>query len=119
MKKRFNAPRRNNNGPICTGTRVEVRNDDVNGALRRLKKILENDNRQKELSEREYYEKPSITRRKSREQAKRRHIRNKRKGVISGAEHLTQKSGVHWMKCKRKRRRSMELDQLISASRRK
>lgn len=51
------------------GANVEVRNDDVNGALRRLRKILENNNRQKELAKHEYYEKPSATKKRERAQA--------------------------------------------------
>lgn len=54
------------------GANVEVRNDDVNGALRRLRKILENNNRQKELAKHEYYEKPSATRKRERAQAVKR-----------------------------------------------
>jgi small subunit ribosomal protein S21 len=54
------------------GANVEVRNDDVNGALRRLKKILETSNRQKELAKHEYYEKPSAVRKRERAQAVKR-----------------------------------------------
>lgn len=64
------------NPPVKTwkapGANVEVRNDDVNGALRRLRKILENNNRQKELAKHEYYEKPSATRKRERAQAVKR-----------------------------------------------
>ena len=35
------------------GRNIEVRNDDVNGAIRRLKKVLEKMDFQKELSKRE------------------------------------------------------------------
>jgi len=51
------------------GANVEVRHDDVNGALRRLRKILENNNRQKELAKHEYYEKPSAVKKRERAQA--------------------------------------------------
>ena len=44
------------------GTSISVWNGDVNGALRKLKKILERADRQKELSKREFYEKPSAKR---------------------------------------------------------
>lgn len=54
------------------GANVEVRNDDVNGALRRLRKILENNDRQKDLAKHEYYEKPSATRKRERAQAVKR-----------------------------------------------
>jgi small subunit ribosomal protein S21 len=54
------------------GANVEVRNDDVNGALRRLRKILETDNRQKDLAKHEYYEKPSVKRKRERAAAVKR-----------------------------------------------
>jgi ribosomal protein S21 len=49
VKEGFNKPRRHFNKPQekqFRGASVEVRNDDVNGAIRRLKKILERDDRQ-------------------------------------------------------------------------
>ena len=54
------------------GANVEVRNDDVNGALRRLRRILETDNRQKDLAKHEYYEKPSVKRKRERAAAVKR-----------------------------------------------
>ena len=62
----------NNNQPIITGASVFVRNDDVNGALRRLKKILEADNRQKDLARHEFFEKDSSRKKRARDQAKKR-----------------------------------------------
>ena len=44
MKKNYSNRNRNNDGPIIRGCKVTVRNGDVNGALRTLKKILERDN---------------------------------------------------------------------------
>lgn len=54
------------------GARVEVRNNDVNFALRKLKKILERDNFQRDLAKHEYYEKPSVKRKRARAAAKKR-----------------------------------------------
>ena len=51
------------------GRNIEVRYDDVNGAIRRLKKVLEKMDFQKELSKREYYEKPSVKRKRMKDQA--------------------------------------------------
>lgn len=71
-KQRFNN-RETSSIPVrIQGANVEVRNDDVNGALRRLKKILENSNRQKELAKHEYYEKPSAVKKRDRAQAVKR-----------------------------------------------
>ena len=70
--KRF-SNREHNSVPVrIQGANVEVRNDDVNGALRRLKKILETSNRQKELAKHEYYEKPSAVKKRERAQAVKR-----------------------------------------------
>ena len=54
------------------GRNIEVRNDDVNGAIRRLKKVLEKMDFQKEVSKREYYEKPSVKRKRMKDQAKKK-----------------------------------------------
>lgn len=87
------------------GASVYVRNDDVNGALRRLKKILENDNRQKELAKREYYEKPSAKKKRMKDSAKKRYQREQKKLLATGDMPYTGSTGVSFMKSKRKRRK--------------
>ena len=87
------------------GASVYVRNDDVNGALRRLKKILENDNRQKELAKREYYEKPSAKKKRMKDSAKKRYQREQKKLLASGDVPYQGTSDVSFMKSKRKRRK--------------
>ena len=47
-----------------SGRSIEVYNGDVNGAIRKLKKVLERMDFQKELSKREFYEKPSEKRKR-------------------------------------------------------
>ena len=47
------------------GLRVEVRNGDVNFALRKFKKKVQEDGILQELREREAFEKPSVTRAKA------------------------------------------------------
>jgi len=111
MKPPFN---RNQNQPqqkqFTGGTSVYVKHDDVNGALRRLKKILEADNRQKDLSRHEVYEKPSITRKRAKDQAKKR----SKKEAQSDIFHLgTKPVGSKWMKSKRKRRRVLDKRTLL------
>lgn len=54
------------------GTYIEVRDNNVNQAMRRLKKILQQEGVFKELRERQYYEKPSMTRKKAKAAAKKR-----------------------------------------------
>ena len=101
------------------GTSVQVRNDDVNGALRRLKKMLEGADRQKELSKREYYEKPSMTRKRNRDQAIKRHQREMMKELMTGASPQSRVEGVSYMKSKRKRRKIQDIEAAISAAQRK
>lgn len=57
---------------IIKGTSVEVRNDDVNGALRRFKKKVQDSGILQELKEREFYEKPTTRRKRAKAAAKSR-----------------------------------------------
>lgn len=59
------------------GTRTEVRDNNVNQAMRRLKKILQNEGVFKELRERQYFEKPSVKRKKARAAARKRHLKER------------------------------------------
>lgn len=124
MKPRFNKfnnnkqHNRRDNTPEYRGASVGVRNGDVNGALRRLKKILENDNRQKELAKREFYEKPSVSRKRRKDQAVKRHKKEMMRGLLTGDAPVTMAGGVDWMKSKRKRRKHMDLQNSIKSSRR-
>ena len=98
--------KRRDDGPAIRGAKVTVRNGDVNGALRTLKKILERDNRQRELSKREYHEKPSIKRKRDKEVAVKR---TKRESNDFGTlQRQSNPPGVSWNKSKRKRRRVLD-----------
>jgi len=63
QKNQYNGPR---------GSRVEVRDNNINQAMRRLKKILQNEGVFKELRDRRYFEKPSMKRKKARAAARKR-----------------------------------------------
>jgi len=102
MNKNF---RGNWQNSIITGAKVQVRNDDVNGALRRLKKILDNSNRQKELSKKEFHEKDSIKRKRAKDQAKKRTAKAQASDILANAVAPT---GTKWQKSKRKRRRVLD-----------
>jgi small subunit ribosomal protein S21 len=54
------------------GTRVEVRDNNIGQAMRRLKKILQTEGVFKEMRDRTHFEKPSITRGKAKAAAKKR-----------------------------------------------
>lgn len=87
------------------GTNVVVRNDDVSGAMRKLRKILEKDNRQKDLAKHEYFEKGSITRARARKAAVKRQKKRRRDQNLAGMTNDGRcKSNLSFMKSKRKRR---------------
>ena len=67
--------RRKNNKDIIQGLKVEVRNGDFNKALRRFKKIVQEDGLLQELRKREYYEKPSAKRKREKAAARARHLK--------------------------------------------
>lgn len=101
------------------GASVYVRNDDVNGALRRLKKILENDNRQKELAKREYYEKPSAKKKRMKDSAVKRYQREQKKLLASGDVPYQGTTDVSFMKSKRKRRKHADALNALNTRQRK
>lgn len=98
--------RNNHQDKIIPGTSVNVRNDDVNYALRKLKKILEREDRQKDLAKHEYFEKPSIKKKRTRDLAKRRHQNSQTD--FHSVYRAAHPSGTKWMKSKRKRRRVLD-----------
>lgn len=59
--------------------KIEVRNGDVNSAIKVLKKKVMKDGMLKELREREYYESKGTKRRKAKEAATRRYKRKRAK----------------------------------------
>lgn len=71
--------RHNEKDAIISGMRVEVRNNDVNKALRRLKKKLAEDGIMQDLRNREYYESKGTKRRKAKEAAIRRYKKQRSK----------------------------------------
>ncbi len=58
-------------GPIM-GSKVIVQNDNVEKAIRLFKKKIQDSGKLIELREKEFYEKPSVTRRKTKNQQARR-----------------------------------------------
>lgn len=55
---------RNKPMPQATGLKVEVRDNDINKALRLLKKKVQDDGLLQELRRREFYEKPTTERKR-------------------------------------------------------
>ena len=68
------------------GRAIEVYNGDVNGAIRKLKKVLERMDFQKELSKREFYEKPSAAKKRKKDQEEKRLALLERKKITRKKE---------------------------------
>lgn len=62
-----------------SGLKVEVRNGDFNGALRKFKKKVQEDGLLQDLRQREHYEKPSDARKKARAAARSRWLKQQAK----------------------------------------
>lgn len=60
---------------IIRGSRVEVRNNDFSKAFRRFKKKIQEDGILQEVRNREYFEKPSIKRKKAKAAARARWLK--------------------------------------------
>jgi small subunit ribosomal protein S21 len=84
------------------GTRVEVRNGDIDGALRRLKKILIREDWAKDIARTTHYEKPSETRKRKRAQAQ-KNWRKKRAQLEGQGKLVAHRSGLKHLKGTRTR----------------
>jgi small subunit ribosomal protein S21 len=73
---------KNNNEASLRGTLVEVRNGDVNGAMRRFKKKVQDEGILQEVRQREAYEKPSIKKAKAKAAAKSRWLKQLSKSKL-------------------------------------
>ena len=61
------------------GLYVEVRNNDVSKALRRLKKLMNQEGMVKDMRKNEFYEKPSAVRKREKAQARKRWLKEQEK----------------------------------------
>ena len=75
--------RNQHNSDSVRGLSVEVRNGDVNAAMRRFKKKVQESGILQELREREFYEKPSIQRAKAKKAGRARHLKKLRQESLS------------------------------------
>ena len=91
-----------------TGSKVEVRNGDAGFALRKLKKILERNDFQKDLSKHEYFEKPGIKRKRAKEMAIKNQQRELNKQMGAGLIQNRSANDLKFMKSKRKRRKILD-----------
>jgi|TARA_R110000851_G_scaffold46368_2_gene112842 small subunit ribosomal protein S21 len=67
--REYNRPPRD---PSPQGTKVDVRDNNVGQAMRRLKKLLQVEGVFKEMRDRRFFEKPSMKRKKAQAAAKKR-----------------------------------------------
>lgn len=91
-----------------TGSKVEVRNGDATFALRKLKKILERNDFQKDLSKHEYFEKPGVKRKRSKAIAIKNQQREVNKQMGAGLIQNRAATDLKFMKSKRKRRKILD-----------
>ena len=101
------------------GREIEVRNEDVNGAIRRLKKVLEKMDFQKELSKREFYEKPSAKRKRMKEQKKKREKKDKENRIMKGERLNPTPVGSKHLKGKREKRKAWNLVERVKVLRKR
>lgn len=95
------------------GSKVEVRNNDVNYALRKLKKILERNDWQKDLSKHEYFEKGSVKRKRKKEAAKKRWQKEVTSQKLAGKWAASRSGDMKFMKSKRKRRQRLDEEAML------
>lgn len=69
------------------GLVVQVHNNDIGRALRKLKKKVNNEGVLKELREREFYEKPSLKRKKAKAAARKRWLKKAAKEDLPGRQY--------------------------------
>ena len=112
-KRKFEKPRSDDYSQF-KGRSVDVRFDDVGGALRRLKKVLERMDFQKEVSKREYFEKPSAQRKRLKDQAVKR-TKKEVDAKIAKGEWMPQSNEADQshLKGKRQRRKHWMLKQKV------
>jgi len=68
-------PRRNDKDQSNRGLYVEVRNNDIARAMRKLKKMCNNEGLFKDMRDKEFYEKPSLKKKKEKAAARKRWLK--------------------------------------------
>ena len=96
------------------GSRVEVRNNDVNYALRKLKKVLERNDWQKDLAKHEFFEKPGVKRKRAKEAAKKRWQKEVTSQKLAGKWAAVRSTDTKYMKSKRKRRKRLDENTVLT-----
>ena len=61
------------------GLYVEVRNNDVSRAMRKLKKLCNNEGMTKDMRKKDFYEKPSAVKKRAKAQARKRWLKEQEK----------------------------------------
>jgi small subunit ribosomal protein S21 len=64
-----------NQDTVVKGLHVEVKNNDVGRAMRRLKKLMSSEGLQKDMRAKDFYEKPSIRKKKAKDAARKRWLK--------------------------------------------
>ncbi len=112
--RNFDRGTSNENERHFTGSKVEVRNNDVNYALRKMKKILERNDFQKDLAKHEFYEQPGVKRKRAKEAAKKRWQKEVNKMRMAGVWQDRSSGDLKYMKSKRKRRKVLDRETMLT-----
>ena len=115
-KKKFDKNKPKNK---FTGISIEVYNGDVNGAIRKLKKVLERMEFQKELSKREFYEKPSAQRKRKKDQAIKKANKERDNMIMRGEWMPQERVGSKHLKGKREKRKAWMIKEKVKVLRRR
>jgi ribosomal protein S21 len=118
-KNDYNRTDNNNDESPFRGSKVEVRNGDVNYALRKLKKILERNDWQKDVAKKEYFEKGSVKRKRAKEAAKKRQQKEVTSQKLAGTWSTIRSGDMKFMKSKRKRRQRLDEESMLHRLRRR
>lgn len=117
-EKRDNAPKKEQHFLDYFKPGVEVRNGDVNKAIRILKKKLERDDFLKDIAKTQYYEKPSEQRRRKKAQASKRWQKSIREAEAAGEYIPYMPTGLKYLKSKRKTRKIRDYKERVRQMRR-
>ena len=118
-KNDYNRTDNSNDESPFRGSKVEVRNGDVNYALRKLKKILERNDWQKDVAKKEYFEKGSVKRKRAKEAAKKRQQKEVTSQKLAGTWSTVRSGDLKFMKSKRKRRQRLDEESMLHRLRRR
>lgn len=99
--------------PKDHGSTIYVHNGNIDNAIKRMKLFLDMEDRQRELARKEYYEKPSVKRKRVKSQAIKRNNKNIHESILNGDYRPSFSKNKKQMKKKKQRRRNFLVETII------